>query len=94
MTVPKWQVGQAYFLRKLNNMNLTIYDMPTDQAHCYLWDASSGQKGTNEVFTSIHKWLGDIDIRGTAMGTVVIWSYSTDAQKRNKYMCAGRIHYI
>ena len=57
LTVPKLKVGQAYFLRKMNNMNLTIYDMSSDQGYCYLWDENNGRKGANEVFTGLLQWL-------------------------------------
>ena len=59
LTVPKLKVGQAYFLRKMNNMNLTIYDMSSDQGYCYLWDENNGQKGTYEVFTGLLQWIKD-----------------------------------
>ena len=94
MTVPKLQVGQAYFLRKLNNMNLTIFDMSSDQGYCYLWDEDNGQKGTNEVFTSLHKWLGDIEDNQATKDTAVLWSDSTGAQNRNKFMSAGLINFL
>ena len=94
MTVPKLQVGQTYFLQKLNNMNLTIYDMSSDQGYCFLWDEVNGQKGTNEVFTSVCKWLIKIESQSTTVETVVLWSGSTGAQNRNKYMCTGLINYL
>ena len=61
-------------------MNLTIY-MSSDQGYCFLWDEDNGQKGTNEVFTSIHKWLIEIESKSTTMETVVPWSGSTGAME-------------
>ena len=35
LTAPKLAIGSAYYKRKLNIYNLTIYDMQTKDGYCY-----------------------------------------------------------
>ena len=57
MTCPKLNVGTAYYLRKLNINNLTIYELQTSKGIYNVWTETKHNRGTNEVASCVIRWL-------------------------------------
>ncbi|XP_041357087.1 uncharacterized protein LOC121374176 [Gigantopelta aegis] len=81
MISPKLNVGSAYYLRKLNVYNLTIMELQTLQGFCYTWHEAECKRGSNEIATSLLKWLKLKDEQGYQQ--VILYSDSCGGQNRN-----------
>lgn len=79
---PKLSVGSAYYLRKLNIYNFTIFELSSSQGYCYTWTEEEGGKGATEISTCILKWLREKDDEGWQH--IIMYSDTCGGQNRNK----------
>lgn len=61
LQIPSGDISQLYYSRKLNVYNATIYEagLPNN-AYCFLWTEINGNKGCNEIGTSMHLWIQNL----------------------------------
>ena len=86
LQTPCSQVSTLYYSRKLNMYNLTVYSMkPPHDAVCYCWTEVEGKRGSNEIGTSMYKWLTGLP---DTVDEVIIYSDSCGGQNRNRHMAA------
>lgn len=84
LTSPKLFVGDAYYPRKLNTYNFTVYNYGTDEVFCYLWPEHIASRGSNEVASCVIDYLGIMARRNVK--TVTLLSDSYGGQNRNRTM--------
>jgi hypothetical protein len=87
LTCPRLTVGSAYYMRKLNVYNLTIWEMQSHQGYCYIWNESEANRGSNEIATCVWKWLLEKDHQGVK--NIVLYSDTCGGQNRNRLMCTS-----
>ena len=46
-----------YYKQKLNTFDLTVYDYRHGQGFCHVWPETEGQRGSNEIASSIYRYL-------------------------------------
>lgn len=57
LNTPKGPAGQIFYLRKYAVYNLTIYNLGSKEAICYLWSESNGNRGANEIASCIYDYV-------------------------------------
>jgi len=55
-------VMNLYYSRKYSFYNCTLYESGSQNAFAYLWGEMDGQRGSNEIVTSIYKYLNKVDM--------------------------------
>ena len=53
ITLPRSNIGEGYYFRKLNVYNLTVCELGAEDDWCYTWDESELQKGSNKFFCTM-----------------------------------------
>ena len=54
------KVSATYYMRKLCTYNSTASNLVTKTGQCYIWDESKGNRGSNEIDTTIHRCLEQV----------------------------------
>ena len=93
MTLPRSHIGETYYLQKLNNYNLTVWDLATKQAHCYLWHEGQIGRGASDIALAVVTHLEMLE-QTTDTETVLMFSDSAGSQNRNRIMSAALIHFL
>ena len=81
---PCCKVSTLFYARKLNTYNLTMFNMANKEGHCYLWDETVGNKGSNEVGSGLYKLLKE----NPKVKKVTLISDACGGQTRNKKIAA------
>ena len=83
------KVSTIYYKRKLCTYNATTFNLVSKAGQCYIWDQSEGKRGSNEIGTSIYKYMKQF--KGNR---VVMFSDTCGGQNRNQYMAALLLHIV
>lgn len=81
-----------YYSRKFSTYNLTIYESRNQNAFCYLWGETIGNRGCNEIVTCICNYLISVDQR-QSITSIALFCDSCAGQNKNKAMFA-MIRYV
>lgn len=57
LTTPWSNVSSLYYSRKLSTYNLTVYELDTRDAHCFMWHEGEGGRGSSEISTCVYNYL-------------------------------------
>lgn len=72
-----------YYSRKIAVYNFTVYESQTKNGFCFVWDETQGKKGSNEICTSLMKYLTTIeDI--PEIETISLYCDNCNGQNKNK----------
>ena len=82
--IPFIQTSTVYYKRQLSIYNLGINTLWNKQGHMMLWSENEAGKGTNEVCSSIYKFLRDSNL--SSINEVHTFSDTCGGQNRNKAM--------
>lgn len=80
LATPCSTVIVMYYARKYATYNSTFYDLATGEGYCYVWNESDGQRGSDEIGTSI--WKLHADLRNVS--DVILYCDSCGGQNRNR----------
>lgn len=83
LPLPKTNEGDMYYLRQLNNFNLSVYGYHDRTGHNYLWNESTAKRGSNEIASCLIKYLDNLNRKET-FKTVTLLSDSCGGQNRNR----------
>nr|CAI5821888.1 unnamed protein product [Callosobruchus analis] len=87
---PKGDVSTFYYTCKLNVFNLTVYEIKTHTAKCFMWDESEANRGVCEIVSCILsckvKFCKD-DL------PVILWSDGCAYQNRNSTLSNALLHH-
>ena len=89
---PKLNLGSAYYLRKLNIYNFTIYEMDSKEGYCYVWPETEGGRGGNEIATCVYSWLLEKDKEG--IQNIILYSDSCAGQNKNRIMTTAILKFL
>lgn len=74
--------SQAFYLRKLWTLNLTIHDSTAGKTTCLMWDESVGARGGCEIGSAILKWALN-ELSCSTVEELTVWSDNCPGQNRN-----------
>ena len=83
ITLPHDKTSSLYYTRRLNNFNLTVYSLGTQEGYAYLWNESVANRGSNEIASCVLKFLETIFSNG--IKSVALYSDNCSGQNRNRY---------
>lgn len=85
LPLPKGEISIFYYKSKVNVMNLTVTEIESEDACCYVWHEGEGGKGAIEVTSCIFKYLEE---KSKAVNNedleITFYSDNCGAQNKNK----------
>lgn len=81
LATPCSSVSVMYYARKYATYNSTFYNLATVEGFCYVWNESDGQRGSDEMGTSIWKRLAE----QRNVTDFILYCDSCGGQNRNRY---------
>ena len=78
---PYTNAGIVYYKRKLAMYNLTVYELESHKAICYMWHEGEGGRGSNNMATCIYKYLESLPPN---ISHVIMYSDTCGGQNRNQ----------
>jgi hypothetical protein len=86
LQIPSSNVSLMYYSRKLNLLNLTIYEAaPPNRAFCFPWTEINGKRGSSEIGTCLMKWINGLPPHVTQLP---LFSDTCGGQNRNQHISA------
>ncbi|CAG9793362.1 unnamed protein product [Diatraea saccharalis] len=79
---PHGNISVYYYRRKLNVYNLTLFDMASKEAFCYMWDETIAKRGANEVASCLYNFISKLVSKG--ISEFHLWSDNCGGQNRNR----------
>jgi hypothetical protein len=84
-------VSQLYYIRKLNCYNLSIYNLASTHATCYLWSEVYAQRGSCEIGTCICLQLMSLPNTKTH---AIFYYDACSGQNRNQFIASCLLHVV
>ena len=89
ISLPKANVGNFYYKRKLSQYNLTGHCSLNKKGYCVLWHELMAGRGGNDIASAVTCMLERILADVPAIETFILWFDSCVPQNRNSYMSAA-----
>ncbi|CAC5362185.1 unnamed protein product [Mytilus coruscus] len=83
LQIPCSLVSQIYYMRKLNSYNLSIYNLASKHATCYLWSEVDAKRGSCEIGTCLYLQLMSLQRN---IKHVILYSDACAGQNRNQFI--------
>ena len=81
--LPKANQSNAYYSRKLNNYNLSVYSMGQGNAYCYLWNETDASRGACEIASCVFIFFKTLFKEN--INSVTTYSDHCSGQNRNRH---------
>ena len=79
---PHGQASEFYYKRKLGVFNLSVYDMASSEAYCYMWPEHITSRGPNEIASCVLSYIKTKVNEGQSI--VFLTSDNCPGQNKNK----------
>ncbi|XP_054091175.1 uncharacterized protein LOC128922870 [Zeugodacus cucurbitae] len=89
LTTPCSNVSTMYYSRKFATYNNTFYDIANGEGYCFLWDEDQGQRGSDEIGTTIWNMMNSLD---ESVTDVILYSDCCGGQNRNRFIATLLIY--
>ncbi|XP_053396810.1 uncharacterized protein LOC128556283 [Mercenaria mercenaria] len=83
LLTPKGKASSLYYRRRLNSFNLSIYNLGTSDANCYVWNESIASRGACEISSCVYDFLKYSRSRGKQK--FIFFSDNCSSQNKNRY---------
>jgi hypothetical protein len=94
MSLPKAEVSNFFYKRKLNSFNLTAHCSLSGKTYCAMWcEATSGRAGNN-IASAIIKILQAVCLDLPQIKKIILWSDSCVPQNRNSIMSTALLMFL
>lgn len=77
-----------FYSRKYTMFNETFYESGTQNGYCFIWGEQDGMRGSNEICTTIDKYLTIVEDRKTVK-TLTLFCDSCPGQNKNNVVFAA-----
>ena len=84
--LPKTNQSSAFYSRKLNNYNLSVYSMGQGDAYCYVWNEADASRGACEIASCVFSFLRTLFKQNIKY--VTTYSDNCSGQNRNRHFIA------
>ncbi|CAC5382510.1 unnamed protein product [Mytilus coruscus] len=91
LQIPCSLVSQIYYMRKLNSYNLSIYNLASKHATCYLWSEVDAKRGSCEIGTCLYLQLMSLQRN---IKHVILYSDACAGQNRNQFIATCLMHAV
>lgn len=91
LQLPFSSVSQFYYSRKLCVYNLTFYEGNGNNAYCYVWNEINGKRGSNEIGSSILRYIQTLKEEVTHLS---MFSDTCSGQNRNQQVAAALLYAV
>jgi hypothetical protein len=81
-----------YYRHKLDLYNLSVYDLATGKAKCFIWDQMQAKRGANEIGSCLHRYLTGLSEEG--IREVVMYADNCGGQNKNQFIVAMMLHAV
>jgi len=79
LITPKGSASDFYYSLKLATYNLTVYDMASRQANCYMWNESIAKRGSCEIASCLYSYCASLP----SLSQLSLFSDSCTGRQRN-----------
>lgn len=83
---PQSELGDFYYKRKLSVYNFTIFDCTVKEGHLYVWDMTTGKRGSDETSSFLQHYIENVVSKNEAIDTIIIYSDSCSGQNKNQFL--------
>uniref|UniRef100_A0A6P7FWD8 Uncharacterized protein LOC114331780 n=1 Tax=Diabrotica virgifera virgifera TaxID=50390 RepID=A0A6P7FWD8_DIAVI len=85
-----------YYVSKLSVYNLTLYDLKSTEAMCFMWHEglAHAHRGANEVGSCVLNYLQSVNAKNTEMVDVVFYTDNCFGQNKNPFVFALYIYAV
>ena len=84
-------VSQIYYMHTLNCYNLSIYNLGSQSATCYIWSEVDAKRGACEIGSVLHLQL--LSLPGN-IKHVILYSNACSGQSRNQFTATALMHAV
>ena len=91
LATPCSLVSQLYYMRKLSCYNLSIYNLASNNATCYMWSEVDAQRGSCEIGTCLYLQL--LSLPNTTRHAI-FYSDAYSGQNRNQFTATCLLHAV
>ncbi|XP_059173666.1 uncharacterized protein LOC131954152 [Physella acuta] len=86
ITLPKAEVSNFYYLRKLSSYNMTAHLSVDKSTYCCVWTEGQSGRSGNDMASAIIKILESVLEKHPQIKNLILWSDSCVPQNRNRIM--------
>ena len=81
------KVSTIFYVRKLCTYNCTMFDLVSREGYCYMWNETTGKRGSNEIATCLYRYLCESEAKN-----VILFSDTCGGQNQNQYVATMLMH--
>lgn len=80
LPTPYLKTSVSFYKRQLWSFNLTVHNLASDEATCYMWDETIAARGANEIGSCLYHFLQNL---GDEVEEVTFYSDTCGGQNKN-----------
>ena len=92
LNCPHGQASDFFYKRKLGVYNLSVYDLATSEAYCYMWPQHLSKRGSNEIGLCVLSFIKTKVDEGKTI--VYLTADNCGGQNKNKFIATMLWHAI
>lgn len=93
-SLPKANVSNFFYKRKLNVYNLTAHCSVDKQAYCSIWNEAQSGRGCNDIASALVAILKKVVETHPTTDHIILWSDSCVPQNRNSAMSMALMDFL
>ena len=94
LTVPKAEISNFFYLRKLSVYNMTAHLSLDKDVYCCIWSESQSGRAGNDLASAILRILESVLTTHPQLKNLILWSDSCVPQNRNSIMSTAIKHFL